>query len=76
VTVGDRDWSKPATMAVPKEGQVRTGAPSLRPGLSANACYGFSITANVEEGREEAVRTGNAPGAAGDAAQILHGERS
>ena len=53
----DRDWSKPAAMAIPKEGyfeEERGGTGRSIP--RTPACYGFSIIAKVKEGREEAVR--------------------
>ena len=51
------DWTKPAAIAIPKEGyfelkQGRYGP--IFPKTPAN--YGFSILAKVEPGREEAVR--------------------
>jgi hypothetical protein len=51
------DWSKPAAMAIPKEGyfelqQGRYGP--IYPKTPAN--YGFSIIAKVKPGREEAIR--------------------
>ena len=51
------DWSKPAAMAIPKEGyhqleKGRYGAVYPR----TPACYGFTIVAKVKEGREAAVR--------------------
>jgi hypothetical protein len=64
-TVGDQpaappkpaDWTKPAAMAIPKEGyfkleQGRYGP--LFPKTPAN--YGFTIIAKIKAGREEAVR--------------------
>ena len=51
------DWTKPAAMAIPKEGyfkpeQGRYGA--IFPKTPAN--YGFTIIAKIKQGREEAVR--------------------
>jgi hypothetical protein len=51
------DWTKPAAMAIPKEGyfkleQGRYGA--IFPKTPAN--YGFTIIAKIKPGREEAVR--------------------
>src|SRR5438034_11002681 len=51
------DWSKPAAMAIPKEGyfkleQGRYGA--IFP--KTPACYGFTIIAKVKPGRENVVR--------------------
>ena len=53
----DRDWTKPAAMAIPKEGyfelqQGRYGP--IYPQTPAN--YGFSIIAKVKPGREDAIR--------------------
>ncbi|MFE3002221.1 hypothetical protein ACFXG4_45550 [Nocardia sp. NPDC059246] len=53
----DQDWSKPAALAIPKEGYFelqrgRYGATYPR----TPACYGFSIIAKVKPGREEAIR--------------------
>jgi len=52
-----RDWTKPAAMAIPKEGyftreQGRYGP--LYPKTPAN--YGFTIIAKIKPGREEAIR--------------------
>ncbi|MGV9720531.1 hypothetical protein [Nocardia beijingensis] len=57
MTTGDRDWSKPAAVAIPKEGyfeleQGRYGP--IFPRTPAN--YGFSIIARVKPGREAAIR--------------------
>jgi hypothetical protein len=54
---GHHDWSKPAAMAIPKEGyfeleQGRYGP--IFPQTPAN--YGFSVLAKVKPGREQAVR--------------------
>ena len=53
----EHDWSKPAAMAIPKEGyfkleQGRYGA--VYPKSPAN--YGFTIIAKIKPGREEAIR--------------------
>jgi hypothetical protein len=55
--MSDRDWTKPAAMAIPKEGyfkleQGRFGALYPR----SPACHGFTIIAKVKPGREETVR--------------------
>ena len=53
----DGDWSKPAAMAIPKEGyfeEERGRYGPIFPGRPA--CYGFSIIAKVKEGREDVVR--------------------
>ena len=53
----DQNWTKPAAMAIPKEGLFRTRAGTVRPIFPRTpACYGFSIIAKVKEGREETVR--------------------
>ena len=54
----EEDWTKPAAMAIPKEGyfnfeQGKYGA--IFP--KTPACYGFSIIAKLKPGREAAVRT-------------------
>lgn len=51
------DWTKPAAMAIPKEGyfKVEKG----RYGVifpRTPACYGFTIIAKIKPGREEAIR--------------------
>ena len=57
MTVGDGDWSKPAAMAIPKEGYLELERGRYGPIYPRTpACYGFSIIAKVKEGREEAVR--------------------
>ena len=54
----DHDWTKPAAMAIPKEGYFepvergRYGPVFPR----TPACYGFTIIAKVIPGREEAIR--------------------
>jgi hypothetical protein len=53
----DQDWSKPAAMAIPKEGYLELERGRYGPIFPRTpACYGFSIIAKVKEGREEAVR--------------------
>ena len=53
----DHDWSKPAAMAIPKEGYFELERGRYGPVYPRTpACYGFSIIAKVKEGREEAVR--------------------
>src|SRR5688572_25918685 len=54
---GTRDWTKPAAMAIPKDGyfkfeQGRYGP--VFPRTPAN--YGFMIIAKVKPGREQAIR--------------------
>ena len=51
------EWSKPAAMAIPKEGYFELERGRYGPIFPRTpACYGFSIIAKVKEGREEAVR--------------------
>ncbi|MGO9032225.1 hypothetical protein [Mycobacterium sp.] len=53
----DHDWSKPAAMAIPKEGYFELEQGRYGPVFPRTpACYGFSFIAKVKEGREEAVR--------------------
>src|SRR5437867_11156371 len=52
-----RDWTKPAAMAIPKEGYF-----SLKNGRygplypRTPACHGFTIIAKINPGREETIR--------------------
>src|SRR5437660_10767949 len=52
-----RDWTKPAAMAIPKEGYF-----SLKNGRygplypRTPACHGFTIIAKIKPGREEKIR--------------------
>jgi hypothetical protein len=51
------DWTKPAAMAIPKEGYFELERGRYGPVYPRTpACHGFSIIAKVKEGREEAVR--------------------
>ena len=53
----DGDWSKPAAMAIPKEGYFEEERGRYGPIFPRTpACYGFSIIAKVKEGREDVVR--------------------
>ena len=53
----DGDWSKPAAMAIPKEGYFELERGRYGPVYPRTpACYGFSIIAKVKDGREEVVR--------------------
>jgi hypothetical protein len=57
VPATDHDWSKPAAMAIPKEGYFELERGRYGPIYPRTpACYGFSIIAKVKEGREEVVR--------------------
>src|SRR5260370_36101922 len=59
---GDRDWTKPAALAIPKEGYFERERGRYGPVFPRTpACYGFSIIAKVKEGREEAVRAYGKP---------------
>ena len=54
---GDRDWTTPAAMAIPKEGYFDVERGRYGPVFPRTpACHGFSIIAKVKEGREEVVR--------------------
>lgn len=54
---GDRDWTTPAAMAIPKEGYFDLERGRYGPVFPRTpACHGFSIIAKVKEGREEVVR--------------------
>jgi len=56
-TNDDRDWTKPAAMAIPKEGYFELERGRYGPVFPRTpACHGFSIIAKVKEGREAAVR--------------------
>lgn len=53
------DWTKPAAMAIPKEGYFTNQAEQGRYGPifpKTPACYGFTIIAKIKPGREEAIR--------------------
>jgi hypothetical protein len=51
------EWTKPAALAIPKEGYFELERGRHGPVYPRTpACYGFSIIAKVKEGREEAVR--------------------
>ena len=53
----DNDWSKPAAMAIPKEGYFEFEQGNYGPIFPRTpACYGFSVVAKVLPGREQAVR--------------------
>jgi hypothetical protein len=57
MSADDQNWSKPAAMAIPKEGYFELERGRYGPTYPRTpACYGFSIIAKVKEGREEAVR--------------------
>lgn len=51
------DWSKPAAVAIPKEGYFEEERGRYGPVYPRTpACYGFCIIAKVKEGEEDAVR--------------------
>src|SRR5258708_6504997 len=51
------DWTKPAAMAIPKEGYFQLEQGRYGPVYPRTpACYGFTVIAKVKEGREEALR--------------------
>jgi hypothetical protein len=53
----DKDWTKPAAMAIPKEGYFEYEKGNYGPVLPRTpACYGFSVVAKVLPGREQAMR--------------------
>ena len=53
----ENDWTKPAAMAIPKEGYFELERGRHGPVFPRTpACHGFSIIAKVKEGREDAIR--------------------
>jgi hypothetical protein len=51
------DWSKPAAMAIPKEGFFKPEQGRYGPIFPKTpACYGFTIIAKIKPGREAAIR--------------------
>ena len=51
------DWSKPQAMAIPKEGYFSLEQGCYGPAFPRTpACYGFSVLAKVNPGREQAMR--------------------
>src|SRR5438046_4395105 len=56
-TQKQNDWTKPAAMAIPKEGYFKREKGRYGPIFPRTpACYGFTIIAKVKRGRENAVR--------------------
>ena len=56
-TPKQNDWTKPAAMAIPKEGFFELEKGRYGPIFPKTpACYGFSVVAKVIPGREEAIR--------------------
>ena len=57
MSVTDGDWTKPAALAIPKEGYFELERGRYGPVFPRTpACYGFTIIAKVIPGREEAIR--------------------
>ena len=53
----EKDWSRPAAMALPKEGYLKLEQGKYGPIFPRTpACHGFTIIAKVKAGKEEAVR--------------------
>ncbi len=51
------DWTKPAAMAIPKEGYFKLEMGRYGPIFPRTpAGYGFSVVAKVKSGREQAIR--------------------
>src|SRR5262245_12338914 len=51
------DWTKPAAMAIPKEGFFKLEQGRYGPIFPKTpACYGFSVVAKVKPGKEQAIR--------------------
>ena len=57
MSASDQDWTKPAALAIPKEGYFEIDRGRYGPVFPRTpACYGFSIIAKVKEGREDTIR--------------------
>lgn len=53
----EQDWTKPAAMAIPKEGYFKEEQGRYGPLFPRTpACHGFSVVAKVKPGREQAIR--------------------
>jgi hypothetical protein len=53
----ENDWTKPAAMAIPREGYFTLEKGRYGPVFPRTpACYGFSVVGKVKPGREQAVR--------------------
>src|SRR6476619_7192737 len=51
------DWTKPAAMAIPKEGYFKLEQGRYGPIYPRTpACYGFTIIAKIKPGREQTIR--------------------
>jgi len=56
-SVKETDWTKPAAMAIPKEGYFKLQNGRYGPIYPQSpACYGFTIIAKIKPGREEVIR--------------------
>src|SRR5215471_15193681 len=52
-----QDWTKPAAMAIPKEGYFSRNEGRYGPTYPRTpACYGFTIIAKIKPGREDTIR--------------------
>lgn len=55
--MSNNDWSKPAAMAIPREGYFKLEQGRYGPVFPQTpACYGFSVVGKVKPGREQAIR--------------------
>jgi hypothetical protein len=55
--LSEADWTKPAAMAIPKEGYFKLENGRYGPVYPRTpACYGFTIIAKIKPGREETIR--------------------
>jgi hypothetical protein len=55
--MSNNDWSKPAAMAIPKEGYFKLEQGRYGPTYPKTpACHGFSVVGKVKPGREQAIR--------------------
>ena len=53
----DYDWTKPAAMAIPKEGYFKLEHGRYGPTYPKSpSCHGFSVVGKVKPGREQAIR--------------------
>ncbi len=56
-TPKEKDWSKPAALAIPKEGYFKLEKGRYGPIFPKTpACYGFTIIAKIKPGREKNIR--------------------
>ena len=56
-TPTSQDWTKPAAMAIPKEGYFKLEQGRYGPIYPKTpACYGFTIIAKIKPGREQTIR--------------------